>query len=89
VDFLEQMFGGGVQHAIDTYRTIPQDETLAGLLQLFGSSPEIMETFKIKNKVALAYNRDGKKVAEVPITEPPLLRKAYDRRRDTYRLDVT
>jgi nitrate reductase beta subunit len=89
VDFLEQMFGGGVQHAIATYRSIPQDETLAGLLQLFGSSPDIMETFKIKNKVAYAYNRDGKQVAEVPITEPPQMRKAYDRRRDTYRLDVT
>jgi nitrate reductase beta subunit len=48
-----------------------------------------METFKIKNKVALGYNRDGKKVAEVPITEPAQMRKAYDRRRDVYRLDVT
>ena len=89
VDFLEQSFGPGVQHAIDTYRNIPEDETLAGLLQLFGSSPEIMETFEVKKKVAYAYNRGGKKIAEVPITEPPTLRKGYDKKREVFRLDVT
>ena len=89
VDFLEQMFGDGVQHAIDAYRDVPNDDTLAGLLQLFGSSPEIMETFKVKKKVAYGYNRDGKKVAEVPITEPPQLRAGYDKKRNVYRLDVT
>jgi nitrate reductase beta subunit len=88
-DFLEQMFGPGVQHAIDTYRKVRQDETLVGLLQLFGSSPEIMETFAVKNQVAFGYNRDGKQVAEVPITEPAQLRASFDRKRDVYRLDVT
>jgi nitrate reductase beta subunit len=88
-DFLEQMFGPGVQHAIDTYRGIPNDEMLAGLLQLFGSSPEIMETFEVKKRVAYGYNRDGDQVAEVPITEPPQMREGYDRKRDVYRLDVT
>ena len=48
-----------------------------------------METFEVKKKVAFAYNRDGKKVAEVPITEPPTLRKSYDKKRDVFRLDVT
>jgi nitrate reductase beta subunit len=88
-DFLEQMFGPGVTHAIDSYRKIPEDETLAGLLQLFGSSPEIMERFEVKGKVAYGFNRDGDRVAEVPITEPPHMREGYDRRRDVYRLDVT
>ena len=78
-----------MQHAIDAYRNVPEDETLAGLLQLFGSSPEIMETFEVKKRVAYGYNRAGKKVAEVPITEPPQLRKSYDKKRDVYRLDVT
>jgi nitrate reductase beta subunit len=88
-DFLQQSFGPGVQHAIDAYRKIPEDETLAGLLQLFGSSPEIMETFEVKKKIAYGYNRAGKKVAEVPITEPPTLRKGYDAKRKVFRLDVT
>jgi nitrate reductase beta subunit len=87
--FLDQSFGPGVQEAIDAYRKIPEDETLAGLLQLFGSSPEIMETFEVKKKIAYGYNRAGKKVAEVPITEPPTMRKGYDRKRKVFRLDVT
>jgi len=89
VDFLEQMFGAGVEHATDAYRGIPNDPTLAGLLQLFGSSPEIMERFKIKNDIAYGYNRKGEQVAEVPITEPPQLRDGYDKKLDVYRLDVT
>jgi nitrate reductase beta subunit len=89
VDFLEQMFGVGVQQAIDVYRNIPNDETLAGLLQLFGSSPEIMETFKVEKKIAYGYNRDGKQVAEVPITEPAQMRDGFDKERNVYRLDVT
>jgi nitrate reductase beta subunit len=48
-----------------------------------------METFKVKDRVAYGYNRKGKMVAEVPITEPPQMRKAYDKKRDVYRLDVT
>jgi nitrate reductase beta subunit len=88
-DYLDQTFGPGVQHAIDTYRNAPEDETLAGLLQLFGSSPQIMERFEVKERIALGYNGSGKKVAEVPITEPPQMRKGYDSRRDVYRLDVT
>jgi nitrate reductase beta subunit len=88
-DYLAQMFGPGVQDAIDTYRTAPEDETLAGLLQLFGSSPDIMETFKVKKKVAYGYNGKGKQVAEVPLTEPAQMRKLYDKKRDVYRLDVT
>ena len=88
-DYLNQVFGPGVQDAIDAYRAAPEDDTLAGLLQLFGSAPDIMETFKVKKKIAYGYNGKGKKVAEVPITEPPQMRKSYDKKRDVYRLDVT
>ena len=42
----------------------------------------IFEDFEVKKKVAYGYNRAGKKVAEVPITEPPQMRQSYDRRRD-------
>ena len=48
-----------------------------------------METFKVKDQVAYGYNRDGKQVAEVPITEPPQMRAGYDKKRNVYRLDVT
>ncbi len=87
--YLEQMFGPGVQHAIDTYKNAKDDETLTGLLLLFGSSPQIMERFEVKDGVARGYNRERKLVAEVPLTEPAQMRPAYDWRRKVYRLDVT
>lgn len=88
-DYLEQMFGPGVQEAQDAYRNAPKDETLQGLLVLFGSSPEIMERFEVRNGVARGYNRDNKLVAEAPITEPRQVRQAKDVKLNVYRLDVT
>jgi nitrate reductase beta subunit len=83
------MFGPGVRHAIETYRSASEDEILQGLIVLFGSSPEIMERFEVKKGMARGYSREGKTVAEVPLTEPSQLRQAYDRKRKVYRLDVT
>ena len=83
------MFGPGVQQAIETYRAAHEDETLQGLLQLFGSSPEIMERFEVKGRVARAWDHTGLQVAEVPITEPAQMRPAWDRKRGVHRLDVT
>jgi nitrate reductase beta subunit len=88
-DYLEQMFGPGVQHAIETYRSASEDETLQGLIVLFGSTPEIVERFEVKKRVARGYNREDKLVAEVPLTEPAQMRPGYDRKRKVYRLDVT
>ncbi len=88
-DYLVQMFGPGVDHAIETYKNARDDETLTGLLLLFGSSPRIMERFEVKRGKARAWDREGHLVAEVPLTEPDQLRPAYDRRRKVYRLDVT
>jgi nitrate reductase beta subunit len=88
-EYLEQMFGPGVREAIEAYQTAKNDETLAGLLLLFGSSPEIMERFEVKDGVARGYNRERKLVAEVPMIEPAQIRPAYDRRRKVNRLDVT
>ncbi len=88
-DYLQQMFGAGVQHAIDTYRSIVEDETLQGLLQLFGSCPEIMDRFEVKKGRARAWDATGLLVAEVPVTEPAILRPEHDRRRKVYRMDIT
>jgi nitrate reductase beta subunit len=87
--YLEQMFGPGVREAIETYNGAKHDETLAGLLLLFGSSPQIMERFEVKNGVARGYNHEQQLVAEVPLTEPAQIRPAYDRGRKVNRLDVT
>ena len=87
--YLEQMFGPGVQHAIDAYRRAKDDEKLAGLIQLFGSSPMIMERFEVAKGVARAYDQSGMLIADVPVVEPATRREPYDRKLDVYRLDVT
>jgi nitrate reductase beta subunit len=88
-DHLEQMFGPGVQQAIDTYKNAKNDETLQGLLQLFGSSPEILDRFEVQKGVARGYDAQGKLVAEAPLTETPRIRAAHDPNLKVYRLDVT
>ncbi len=87
--FLQQMFGPGVQHALDEYAKAKEDEVLAGLLQLFGSAHEIMERFTVKKGVARGYNAEDKLVAEVPVYEPQVIRDHHDAARDVYRMDVT
>ena len=87
--YLEQLFGPGVEEAIEAYRGAAQDETLAGLLQLFGSSPAIMERFEVEGGVARAFDGRGLQVAEVPLTEPAQMREAHDPGRKVYRIDVT
>ena len=87
--YLEQVFGPGVEDAVNAYRAAKDDETLTGLLHLFGSSPEIMERFEVRKGVARAWDATGMLVADVPITEPAQVRPSYDRRRRVYRMDVT
>lgn len=88
--FLKQMFGPRVEHAVEVYRdALKSDPVLQGLLVLFGSAPEIMTRFQVKNGVAYGYDERGRKVAEAPITEPLQFRDHYDAQRDVYRLDVT
>ncbi|MBV6342624.1 4Fe-4S dicluster domain-containing protein [Candidatus Magnetobacterium casense] len=88
--YMKQMFGPGVEHAVKTYReVVPNDSVLKGLLVLFGSSPQIMTKFEVKNEVAHGYNSKGELVAQAPIKEPEALRESYDKKLDVYRLDVT
>ena len=57
--YLEQMFGPGVEHAIDQYSC--PDRKLLAILQLFRSSQQIIFRFAIEK---------GKKGAEVEVTMP-------------------
>jgi len=88
--YIKQMFGPGVEEAVKIYRDkIVNDPVMQGLLVLFGSSPEIMTKFKVKKGTAYGYNIKGKLVAEAPIREPNIVREAYDRKLDVYRMDIT
>ncbi|MBX3727952.1 MAG: dehydrogenase [Candidatus Sumerlaeia bacterium] len=88
--FLRQMFGPGVTRALRIYREeLPNDPELQGLLLLFGSTNQIMTRFDVRDGWAHGYRRDGKEVARVPITEPLVVRPAYDPQYDVVRLDTT
>ena len=83
--YLEQMFGPGVEHAIETYKQIPSDEILKGLLVLFGSMEKILHSFKIEKNFAYGYDLSGDEVIRVPITEPTYIRDFLDKKNQTYR----
>jgi nitrate reductase / nitrite oxidoreductase, beta subunit len=85
-DFLKQMFGPGVDHAIDSYM-VPDRELLA-VLQLFRKSniiifryeiqkgPKVFETkihskpFTMYNDTIIGFNKAGKEVVRTQVEEP-------------------
>jgi nitrate reductase beta subunit len=76
VDFLTQMFGPGVEEAIETYRNAKDDPELLGLLMLFGATERIMDTFGVEDGIATAYDEQGEPIVSVPLTEPTIVRDA-------------
>ena len=90
--YLEQMFGPGVQDAIDAY-TNPSRETLA-VLQLFRATQEIVFSYKVEpgpktgeltvagqkrelfNDTVIGFSSTGKEIVRVTIDEPLIERPA-------------
>jgi nitrate reductase beta subunit len=72
--YLVQMFGPGVDHAIEQY-TCPDRELLA-VLQLFRANQQIIFRFEIEN---------GPKVAEIEVTMPDGKTKVQEIFNDTIR----
>lgn len=70
--YLEQMFGPGVQHAIDQY-SCPDRELLA-VLQLFRATQQILFSYSVIQ---------GEKSAEVPVTMPDGSTKVQEIYNDT------
>ncbi|MBI4566453.1 MAG: 4Fe-4S dicluster domain-containing protein [Planctomycetes bacterium] len=88
--YLRQMFGPGVDHAIETY-TVPDRELLA-VLQLFRKSqiiifryeieegPKVFETtvhgkkFEMYNDTVIAFGADGKEIFRTTVEEPFITR---------------
>ena len=80
--YLEQMFGPGVEDAIQTYRDMREGEepALAGLLHLMGNTEWSLTAFEIDGDEAVGYY-EGDEVGRVPITEPTVERSATTRKR--------
>ncbi|EMA45966.1 4Fe-4S dicluster domain-containing protein [Halobiforma nitratireducens] len=89
-DYLTQLFGPGVEDAVETYEAMRNGEEpeIQGLLHLIGSTEWSLTEFEIDGDEAVGYY-EGDEVGRVPITEPTAERDRYDEDEDVYRLDIT
>ncbi len=84
-DYLRQLFGPGVEHAIET-RTEP-DEELFAVLKLFGTTTDTIERFDYDGETVRGFGGDGAQVIEVPIEEPFYVREFYDDQAGAHRFN--
>ena len=91
-DYLEQMFGPGVEEAQETYRKARRGDEeyrkLRGVLHLMGSTEWRIEEFEVTDEEAIGYDQNGHTVARVPMEEPRYERDRFDGQHDAYRLDI-
>jgi len=87
-EFLNQMFGPGVEDAIETYRHTMDDKKLLGAFLLFGSTPKTLHKFKVTQKEAMGYDEQGTLVSKVPLTEPIFIREYFDKKLKAYRHNI-
>ncbi len=88
-DFLVQLFGPGVDHAIEVYRNVKDDPELLGAFMLFGATSKIIHSYEVQGETAIGYDEEGREVVRVPFTEPLYIRPYFDRAHDTYRHNIS
>jgi len=76
--FLHQMFGPGVNHAIQTYRAAPTDPDLAGLLALFGCTEQVVPRWRRRGDLVIGMDEGKKELLRVPMREPVHILPAHD-----------
>ena len=70
--YLRQMFGPGVDHAIEQYSK--PDHELLGVLQLFGSTQRLVYSYKVEKDEVIGYGKKNQLVVRVPIEDPVIVR---------------
>ena len=85
-DYLTQMFGPGVEEAIQK-RTNPSDRLFAAL-RCFGMQKEILARFELKDGRVHGYSEKGEKVVDVDLKDEPIyIRPAVDKKNNTVRIN--
>jgi len=87
--FLRQMFGPGVDSALETYRSAKDDPELLGALLLFGSSPVRIDSYRVDGDRVAGYDEKGRLVVEVPFSEPVYIRPYFDSAHGVYRHNIS
>jgi len=78
--FLHQMFGPGVDEAIDAYRAAPDDPDLIGLLELFGCTESLVSYWRREGDHVIGMDEARSELLRVPLREPVHVRQAFDAR---------
>jgi nitrate reductase beta subunit len=87
--FLRQMFGPGVDAALETYQRSAEDPDLAGLLSLFGSTYRIVHRWKRSGDSVLGFDEHGAEIIRVPMREPVHVRMAFELQNEIARLNCS
>jgi nitrate reductase beta subunit len=87
--YLRQMFGPGVERAIETYRAVEDDEQLLGVFLLLGSTDKWIDKFRVRDGQAFGYDSKGAEIVRVPLKEPTYVRPFFDASRNVYRHNIT
>lgn len=83
--FLTQLFGPGAEAAVEAYKNIPNDKDLSGLLGLFGSTEQVVSTWKRQGDMTIGYDVNRTEVVRTPMREPVHIRPALDAARNVVR----
>jgi nitrate reductase beta subunit len=83
--FLRQLFGPGAGAAVEAYRNAPADRELSGLLGLFGSTEQVIETWRQEGDTSVGYDGARREVVRTPLREPVHIRTALDAARGVVR----
>ena len=89
LEFLRQIFGPGVDAAIEAYRGAAEDRTLSALLSLIGSTPRRIHRFKVSGDHVAGFDEKGGEIVKLPEKEPTCIRAARDPKSGVPRLNVT
>ena len=84
-DFLHQMFGPGVDKAVEAYKNLKDDKDLLAAFLLFGNSPKTIHHYKREGDFTVGYTEKGEVVTKVPMTEPVYVRPYDDKDHGTFR----
>ncbi|MEK7406693.1 MAG: 4Fe-4S dicluster domain-containing protein [Acidobacteriota bacterium] len=76
--FLQQLFGPGVEDAVNVYRAAAKDLDLAGLLCLIGSTEQVVARWQRQGETVTGSDEKGATVVRVPLKEPVYVRAAFD-----------
>jgi nitrate reductase beta subunit len=91
--FNRQLFGPGAERAVELYKNAKDDAQLIGALMLFGSTGKIIDSFKVHGDLetgtAKGFDAKGQEVISVPMKEPIVIRKKYDKEHDVNRISIT